>query len=318
MLQKNMSIINTNSIIILGPTASGKTRLAVSLAKKVDGEIISADSRQVYRGMDIGTGKDLEEYNTIPYHLINHRKAGEQYDAQKFIVDATQKIKEIQERKATPIICGGTGLYLHGLILGMPYSWVPQFPDLRKDLEQRSLIELQKILAEIKLPGDYKADPSSRKKCIRAIEIGTWYATSDPDKISLKKDIPISDPAQFLIFGIDIPQPVRRRKITERLERRIEEGLVEECERLLDEGLTHEQLQYYGLEYKYCSLLLSGKLDQQEFFSKLNTEIHRFARRQMTFFRKMEKDGIRINWLPYHENGPDVSVQAILNVISEN
>jgi tRNA dimethylallyltransferase len=308
--------MKSRAIVILGPTASGKTRLAVSLAEKINGEIISADSRQVYQGMDIGTGKDLAEYKSVPFHLINHKSAGDQYDVQQFITDATEAMEQIRQRGAVPIICGGTGLYIHGLLLGMPYSRVPQNQELRQQLEVLSFFDLQEILYQTELPPDFKADISSRKKCIRAIEIGAWFAENA--SVHVPSDDSSTDLKDFLVFGIDIPQPLRRQRITERLERRIEEGLVQESQRLLDEGLSHTQLQYYGLEYKYCSYLLSGQVSQQEFFRKLNTEIHRFARRQMTFFRKMEKDGIPINWIPFYENGPDLQIRAILDMISES
>lgn len=276
---------------ILGPTASGKTALAVSLARSIDGEIISIDSRQVYRGMDIGTGKDIEEYGNIPYHLIDIVTPGERYDISQFQNDFDRAYHEIQNREKQPIAVGGTGFYMHGLFVSQPYIHVEINPDLRTRLLSLDKVQLVTLLEKYPIPNDFKIDRSSHKRLIRAIEI------LEALKNGYKIEKPTVGPYNPLIFGINPPLEQRRANISKRLKQRMEDGLIDEVKNLLSTGLTHEDLQYYGLEYKYVSLHLLGELSQQDFFTKLETEIHRYAKRQMTFFRKMEKDGLNIHWL---------------------
>lgn len=298
------------TIIILGPTASGKTKLSVNLAKQISGEIISADSRQVYKGMDIGTGKDLEEYGNVPYHLIDILEAGERYEVNRFIKEAKKVETEIKARGNTPIVCGGTGLYIQGFIQGLPYSEVPKNLELRAQYDSFSLTELQKMLLNKEFPTNYKPDFSTHKRAIRALEIYNWLKNGNTLNLE-----PV-EPKSYLVFGLDPDLNLRRDRITNRLYQRIEQGLREECLTLLDKGLKHDDLQYYGLEYKYCSDYIQGKLDKESFITKLNTEIHRFAKRQMTFFRKMEKDGIKINWIKM--GSLEERTHYILNFISRN
>lgn len=282
-----------NVIIILGPTASGKTALAVALAKKINGAIISADSRQVYRHMDIGTGKDLKEYEDIPYYLIDICEPGEKYNLSHFQHDFQKAYLDIVKSGRQPILCGGTGLYIQSVIQEKPYSHVPVNPELREELETLSREELLIRLDEQSIPADLKIDISTRKRMIRGLEILAGLAKYQ----TLAK--PVSIPFPYQVFGIDSPVEIRRAKISQRLKQRIDQGLTEEVQHLLSRGVTHDDLQYYGLEYKYMSHYLSGDLDWEACFTKLETEIHRYAKRQMTYFRKMEKDNIQIHWLEY-------------------
>lgn len=279
-------------IVILGPTASGKTKLAVELARQINGAIISADSRQVYKGLDIGTGKDLSEYGDTPYYLIDILEAGERYHVSRFLTDAQLALKDIKSKNLTPIICGGTGLYVQGLLQGYDFSDVPIDDSQRQQLEKLDTAILSQMLDQIPKPHHFKPDFSTRKRMIRALEVCGWlqenpnYSPSEP----LCPDA--------LVFGLNPKLEQRRANISRRLHLRIQEGLIDEVQSLLDQGLTAEQLIYYGLEYKYTTLFLTGQLSEEAFITKLETEIHRYAKRQMTYFRKMEKDGIKIHWLP--------------------
>ncbi len=276
--------------IILGPTASGKTQLGVALAERISGEIISVDSRQVYRGMNIGTGKDLEEYKRIPYHLIDIREPGEKYDITQFLTDFKQSYTDILARGRQPIAVGGTGMYIHSLLKPQPYMHVPVDKDLRDNLQWREKDDLIGLLTQFEIPTNFHIDTSSHKRLIRAIEILKL----------LEQGYRIDESAsnyQPILFGLSPSVETRRTKISNRLTQRIRSGLLQEVEQLISSGVSHEDLQYYGLEYKYSSLFILGELDKASFYSKLETEIHRYAKRQMTFFRKMEKDGLKINWL---------------------
>lgn len=278
-------------LIILGPTASGKTKLAVEIAKQLKGEIISADSRQVYRGMNIGTGKDLKEYDNIPYHLIDIRNPGEKYNADLFRKDFFIAYDQIIAHGKQPILCGGTGSYIQSILQENPYSQIPKSAELQEQLAKLSKEELITNIQKLSAPKDFKIDFDSHKRLVRALEILLYLQENNPTLH------PQRTVQRYLAFGINPPVEQRRHSITRRLRKRIGEGLVDEVEALLANGLSYEDLIYYGLEYKYTSLYLQGKLHMDGFFEKLNTEIHRYAKRQMTYFRKMEKDGVKIHWL---------------------
>ena len=281
-------------LVILGPTASGKTRLAVALARAIQGEIISADSRQVYVGMDIGTGKDLSEYTQggqrVPYHLIDSVPPGEKYHVRRFQQEARQAMEQIRARGKQPILCGGTGLYIEALLHDYALTGVPINEALRVEHE-RQTTEALLVRWEKYRPIHPAADLSTRKRLIRALEVAEYLAQNPGFMIS-------SAPLHYKVFGLNPPTELRRERITKRLHARLNQGLVAEVEGLLAQGLTPEQLIYYGLEYKYVTEYLVGKLAYDTMVERLNTEIHRFAKRQMTYFRKMERGGIPIHWLP--------------------
>ncbi|TDE15685.1 tRNA (adenosine(37)-N6)-dimethylallyltransferase MiaA [Dyadobacter psychrotolerans] len=285
-------------LVILGPTASGKTNLATKVCSQIGGELISADSRQVYRGMNIGTGKDLHEFTTegktIPYHLIDILDAGEQYNVNEFQKDFIRVHQSIQQRNAVPVVCGGTGFYIHSLLKGHAFGSIPVNENLRESLELFSKEELAERFSKTISGYNDLADTSTRKRLIRAIEISE-YLIAHPDETAERFG---SNPGyNAIIYGLNLALETRRDRITTRLKSRLENGLIEEVEELLAKGLSAEQLIYYGLEYKFVTMYLQGELSLEEMSSKLETEIHRFAKRQMTFFRKMEKDGLVINWL---------------------
>ena len=281
-------------ITILGPTASGKTPVAAHLAAEIGGEIISADSRQVYRRMDIGTGKDLADYGKVPYHLIDICEPGTKYNLFEYQQDFFDAYQDIQRRGAVPILCGGTGLYIEAVLKGYKLSPVPQNPVLRSSLEDKSLDELTKMLVELKARnGSHmhnKTDVDSCQRAIRAIEIET-YNLEHPMP---RRELP---PVESLIVGIDIERELRRQTITRRLKARLDEGMIDEVKRLLDEGIPAEDLIYYGLEYKFVTEYLTGKSSYDEMFQRLEIAIHQFAKRQMTWFRGMERRGFKINWI---------------------
>lgn len=277
-------------LVILGPTASGKTGLAVTVAKRINGAIISADSRQVYRGMDIGTGKDLDAYGDIPYYLIDVVEAGETYHVTRYREDFHEALHAIGQQRKQPILCGGTGMYIQSVLQGFDYSVVPLDTALREKLEPLSIDTLRKALGELPVPPGFHADTSTRKRLIRAIEIATWCRHRPLPPLQ-------HPPVAATLVGINPSLELRRQRITERLKQRIEAGLLTEVKGLLTSGVPPERLIYYGLEYKYATQYLLGELDFDAFFGRLNTEIHRFAKRQMTYFRKMEKDGLPIHWL---------------------
>ncbi|GGB81515.1 tRNA (adenosine(37)-N6)-dimethylallyltransferase MiaA [Dyadobacter sediminis] len=286
-------------LVIIGPTASGKTRLATRLANEINGEIISADSRQVYRKMDIGTGKDLAEYRIgekhIPYHLIDICDAGEQYNVNDFQHDFERIYHEIIANGHVPVLCGGTGFYIFSLLKGHAYALVPVNEALRKELETLSTEALLSRFEQLDSAYRNLADTSTRKRLIRAIEISEFLIRNSNADLFEEK---AQNKYHPLVYGLNPAVETRRERISTRLENRLQNGLVEEVQSLLSDGLSAEQLIYYGLEYKYITLFLTGTLTYNEMKQRLETEIHRFAKRQMTFFRKMEKDGIPVHWLP--------------------
>ncbi len=283
-------------IVIVGPTACGKTRRAVEVASCFDGEIISGDSRQVYRGMDIGTGKDLAEYGNIPYHLIDIASAGEKYNLHRYLKDFNSSYGQIIEKGRLPVICGGTGLYVESAIKGLKLPDVPANTELRKRLAGKSLEELALILRTYKTLHN-TTDIDTEKRAIRAIEIEEFYRHNPSFAADAKLEN--ATPLCSTIIGIDIPREKRRERISQRLNSRLEEGMVEEIRTLIATGVSPEDLIYYGLEYKFVTQFVIGELSYQEMYKGLETAIHQFAKRQMTWFRGMEKRGLRINWLPY-------------------
>lgn len=281
-------------IIITGPTASGKTRRAVDVARLVDGEIVSADSRQIYRGMDLGTGKDLCEYEEVPFHLIDICPAGYKYNLYEWLRDARAAIADIRSRSKTPVVCGGTGLYVESLLKGLALPEVPENTGLRASLEGRSLGELTEILSSMKSLHNV-TDVDTVKRAVRAIEIQTYYR-DHPDAAAGAMPSPVRD---AVVIGVDIDRDTRRRRITERLRSRLNDGMVDEVRALLDSGIAPEDLIYYGLEYKFLTLYATGQISYDEMFLQLETAIHQFAKRQMTWFRGMERRGFPIVWLPW-------------------
>lgn len=284
-----------NLLVVTGPTASGKTRRAVALAREFGGEIISADSRQLYRGMDLGTGKDLEEYCDVPYHMIDICPAGYRYNLYEYVRDFGNVYADIRSRGRLPILCGGTGLYVETVLKGISLPEVPENPALRQSLEGKTLEELTGILSGMKELHNV-TDVDTAKRAIRAIEIQTYYA-EHPEQAELTRPHPIEN---AVVIGIDIPRDDRRRRISERLVARLESGMVEEVRRLIDiEGIDPENLLYYGLEYKFLTLYVTGQIGYDEMVRGLETAIHQFAKRQMTWFRGMTARGTNIHWLPY-------------------
>lgn len=279
-------------IAIVGPTASGKTRRAVAVAAALSGEIISGDSRQVYRGMTIGTGKDLEEYGSIPYHLIDIADAGVKYNLHRYLQDADKAIKEIRARHRLPIVCGGTGMYIEALLNGLVLPEVPENKPLREKLDGKTLDELTDILSSMKQLHNV-TDIDTAKRAIRAIEIQTYYNEHPDEAVNT-----VPSPREAVVVGVDIDRELRRKLITQRLHQRLDDGMVEEIRALLGSGIAPEDLIYYGLEYKFITEYVIGKLSYDEMVSKLEIAIHQFAKRQMTWFRGMERRGYKINWLP--------------------
>lgn len=298
-------------ITILGPTASGKTPLAAALASRLDSEIISADSRQVYRGMDLGTGKDLADYTvagkTIPYHLIDIVDPGYKYNVFEYQRDFLQAYQSVRERGKLPILCGGTGLYLEAVLKGYRLIPVPENPELRNRLSDKSLDELTRILSSYKKLHN-STDVDTVKRAIRAIEIEEYYLTQDVEERSFPT-------INSLIIGVDIDRELRREKITRRLKQRLDEGMVDEVRQLIAGGVSPDDLIYYGLEYKYLTLYAIGELTFEEMFHQLEIAIHQFAKRQMTWFRGMERRGFTIHWvdasLPMEQK-----VGSILNLLN--
>ena len=286
-----------NLIVILGPTASGKTALAAHLAKALDGEIISADSRQVYRRMDLGTGKDYADYvvegQHIPAHLIDIREPGYKYNVYEFQNDFFHVFEDLQKRGKWAILCGGTGLYIEAVLQQYKMIHVPANPALRESLKDKPLAELEEILSEFRILHN-STDTDTHKRAVRAIEIETYYQSHPEIEVQLPEIRP-------LLIGVDIERDVRREKITRRLQQRLQEGLVAEVEALLAEGLSAEDLIYYGLEYKFVTQYVTGRLSYDEMVTQLNIAIHQFAKRQMTWFRGMERRGIAINWVDVNQ-----------------
>lgn len=285
--------MNYDLVTILGPTASGKTPLAVALAYRLNAEIISGDSRQVYRRMDLGTGKDLADYvvdgKRIPYHLIDIVEPGYKYNVFEFQRDFLQAYDEIRQRGVLPILCGGTGMYIESVLKGYKLLPVPENPELRASLADKSLDELTTILAGYKKLHN-STDVDTVKRAIRAIEIEEYYRQQP---VSAREFPAINS----LVIGVDIDRDLRRTKITRRLKQRLDEGMVDEVRALLDAGIPAEDLIYYGLEYKYLTLYAVGQLTYDEMFHQLEIAIHQFAKRQMTWFRGMERRGFNIHWI---------------------
>ena len=299
-------------ITVLGPTACGKTRLAVALADRVGGEILSADSRQVYRGMDIGTGKDLADYeingHSIPYHLIDIAEPGSKYNVYEFQGDFLKAYRGVVERGAVPIMCGGTGLYLESVLRGYRLIPVPENPALRKSLEGKTLSELTEILKGYKTLHN-TTDVDTTKRAIRAIEIEECYRNT-PVEAGVFPDL------KSLNIGIDISRDMRRELISSRLEKRLEEGMIDEIKGLLAKGISADDLIYYGLEYKYVTLYVTGQLEYKYLLQELEVAIHQFAKRQMTWFRGMERRGIHIEWIPF-EWSMDDKVNRIVELMEK-
>jgi len=285
--------MNYDIITILGPTASGKTSFAANLATNLNAEIISGDSRQVYRGMDIGTGKDLKDYivgqRMIPYHLIDIVDAGYEYNIFEYQKDFYKVFNEIKDRRKIPILCGGSGMYIESILNGYKLIQVPENKVLRDELEKIKTEKLVKILSSYGSLHNI-SDTSDRKRLIRAIEIQQYHKTN--------KDIQTKLPAiKSIVFGIDLERDEVRNRITKRLKTRLQEGMIEEVKELMRKGLSSEQIKFYGLEYKFLTAYINDELSYDEMFRQLNTAIHQFAKRQMTWFRRMEKKGFKINWI---------------------
>lgn len=300
-------------ITILGPTASGKTPLAAALADKLDAEIISGDSRQVYRRMDLGTGKDLVDYTVngrqVPYHLIDIVEPGYKYNVFEYQRDFLNAYEEITRKGKTPILCGGTGMYLESVLKGYRLLPVPENPELRASLADKTLDELTSILAGYKKLHN-STDVDTVKRAIRAIEIEEYYQQQPPEY----REFPS---LSSLVIGVNIDRELRREKITRRLKQRLEEGMVEEVRKLLAEGIGPDDLIYYGLEYKYLTLHVTGQLTFDEMFHQLEIAIHQFAKRQMTWFRGMERRGFTIYWLDATWSMEE-KVDYILNKVNTN
>ncbi|MDE5640404.1 MAG: tRNA (adenosine(37)-N6)-dimethylallyltransferase MiaA [Bifidobacterium castoris] len=295
-------------LVITGPTACGKTRRAVDAARRFNGEIISADSRQIYRGMDIGTGKDLAEYGDVPAHLLDIAPAGYRYNLYEYLRDFRAAYDEITSRGKLPLLCGGTGLYVESVLNGIALPQVPENPELRQSLKGKSLQELTYILASMKRLHN-TTDVDTAQRAIRAIEIQTYYRLH-PELEQATRPNPIED---AVIVGVDIPREQRRQRITQRLRQRLEqENMVAEVEGLISQGIDPENLIYYGLEYKYLTLYVTRRISYDEMFLQLETAIHQFAKRQMTWFRGMERRGFHINWLPW-----DLPADDFNNAIEE-
>lgn len=281
-------------IAIIGPTASGKTTLAVALAKRIGTEIISADSRQLYRGMDIGTGKDIDEYTidgvTIPYHLIDICPAGYRYNLFEYVRDFNNVYADMISRGRQPLLCGGTGLYVETILKGYALPPVPENSSLRQSLQDKTLDELADILRTYKTLHN-TTDIDTCKRAIRAIEIAEYYSKQSPELLEPR---PLKN---TLIVGVDIDRELRRAKITRRLHERLQEGMVDEVKALLDSGIAPESLIYYGLEYKFLTEYVIGHISYDDMVERLEIAIHQFAKRQMTWFRGMERRGHTIRWI---------------------
>ncbi len=280
-------------ITILGPTASGKTTFAAHLADNLHSEIISADSRQIYKSMDIGTGKDLSDYvindRKIPYHLIDIAAPGYKYNLFEYQRDFLNAYNDIASRNLLPILCGGTGLYIESVLKGYRMTPVPENTELRNELAGQSLEELTDILKQYKTLHN-TTDVDTCKRAIRAIEIQRYYKEHHVDERTFPQ-------FKSLIIGIDIDRELRREKISIRLKKRLEEGMIDEVKGLLKSGISPEDLIYYGLEYKYLTLYITRQLNYDEMFTQLEIAIHQFAKRQMTWFRGMERRGFTIHWM---------------------
>jgi tRNA dimethylallyltransferase len=279
-----------NLLVILGATAGGKTGLAVKTAARFDGEIISADSRQVYRGMDLGTGKDLQEYGAIPYHLIDIAEPGTEYNVFQFQRDCFAALEDIWQRQKLPILCGGTGMYLDAVLRGYRLVEVPEDPALRAELDALSVEQLRERLLSLKPEQHNRTDLDERDRLIRAIEIAKGEQTA-------AADLPPLPELKPLVFGLRWPRDVLRQRIALRLQQRFDEGMIDEVQQLHDSGVAWEKLEFYGLEYRLIAQFLQGQLNRNDMGQKLRSAIGQFAKRQETFFRRMERNGVEIHWL---------------------
>ncbi|TKG95956.1 tRNA (adenosine(37)-N6)-dimethylallyltransferase MiaA [Puteibacter caeruleilacunae] len=302
-----------NMVTILGPTASGKTGVATNLAYRLNGEVISADSRQIYRGMDLGTGKDIEEYvvndTPIPFHLIDIVDAGYQYNVFEYQRDFVKAFDDVISRDKFPVLCGGSGMYVEAVLKGYKLIQVPHNEELRDKLANKSLEELTTILESYKSQLHNITDVENHKRALRAIEIEEYYKTN-PDIDNYYPEI------NSLVIGVKYDRESRRRRITERLKQRLDEGMVQEVQVLLDKGISPEALIYYGLEYKFLTKHLIGELTFDEMFNALNIAIHQFAKRQMTWFRKMERNGTKIHWLDGYAS-MDEKMERIIKLLEK-
>jgi tRNA dimethylallyltransferase len=282
-----------NLITILGPTAGGKTSVAANLAYAIGGEVISGDSRQLYRGMDLGTGKDLHDYvvngKPIPYHLINIANAGYKFNVYEYQTHFLNAYNDITGRGVMPILCGGSGLYIEAAIRGYRLIEVPENPQLRAELAGKSHNELEQMLESMKKLHNH-TDTDTRKRLVRAIEIEVHYANTPAKEFDYPN-------LNNIIFGVRFPRLQQRQRITERLRQRLNEGMIDEVQQLLDSGVSPDDLIYYGLEYKWLTHFILGDVSHDEMFNGLNTAIHQFAKRQMTWFRRMERNGLAIHWI---------------------
>lgn len=302
-----------NLLAIIGSTATGKTRFAAKMAAKLDGEVISADSRQVYRGMDIGTGKDLEDYiidgKKIPVHLVNLVDAGYQYNVFEYQRDFLKVWKDLQQRQKFPVLCGGSGLYIEAVLNNYKLIQVPVNETLRQELSGKSLNELTEILKSHKPVLHNITDIVNEKRAIRAIEIARYYAENEDTETEMPD-------LKNLVVGIKFDRSIRRNRITQRLKKRLEEGMVEEVQNLLKSGLNADDLLYYGLEYKYITQYITGELSYDQMVEKLNIAIHQFSKRQMTWFRRMERNGISIHWLDGNLSS-DEMIETVMKLLSK-
>ncbi len=292
-----------NLLVVLGPTASGKTHLAVQAARHLSGEILSADSRQVYRGLDIGSGKDLNEYDTTPYHLIDVVEPGYEYSLFDFVKAFNKAFGEIRKRNRLPILTGGTGLYLDAVLQGYKLVAVEENPVLRQELESLSLPVLEERLRQLQPEQHNTTDLGDRSRLIRAIEIAEGQQRTGIQSIALPQLTP-------LVFGLRWPRDLLRQRITRRLQERLDHGLIEEVASLHEGGVSWETLDYYGLEYRFVAQYLRGQINRNDLFQKLNSAIHKFAKRQETWFRRMERQGVVIHWL----NGEEDPIAELLAV----
>jgi|TARA_B100000315_G_scaffold232217_1_gene244273 tRNA dimethylallyltransferase len=283
-------IDDTNLLVVLGPTASGKTRLSVRLATRLDGEIISADSRQVYRGLDIGSGKDLQEYGEVPYHLIDIVDPGHEFNLFEYQQAFFEAFAVVRSRQRLPLLVGGSGLYLDAVLKGYRLVKVAENPELRQQLMRLSHRQLVRRLQNSRPRLHNRTDLEDRSRLVRAIEIAEGEATAGAT-------LPSPPPLYPILFGLRFDRDELRQRITRRLKARLEDGMIEEVQELLRSGLPSEALEFYGLEYRYVAQFIRGALNRNDMFQKLNSAIHQFAKRQETWFRKMERNGASIHWL---------------------
>jgi tRNA dimethylallyltransferase len=303
--------LNFNLLVILGATASGKTKVAVEVAHAANGEIISADSRQVYRGMDIGTGKDLEEYGSVPYHLIDIVDPGYEFNVFEFQRRFVEAFIGIHGRGRLPILVGGTGMYLDAVLRGYRLLEVPQNPTLRRELAALSLENLAGRLKGANPKLHNTTDLLDRERLTRAIEIAEFNGKRDPQPASFPEVKPI-------VFGIRFERTILRQRITQRLRERLNRGMIEEVRGLLKKGVSPETLEFYGLEYKFVAKFLKGELNKNDMFQKLNSSIHQFAKRQETWFRRMERQGILIHWVDGNADPAAIILKKLKSGLENN